>query len=706
MDTAIQMKQLRALRQRVEVLNDHFQEDLLSFLKDDQATFSPIPEDKKKADVSVTTTCTVLMALTTAYQMQEFYSKALSPSTDNTEKAFTAAASAKWTSEDLKPDNAFTTTVVLRTAGILWLRDQLSETLVKSTVKHNGKGLEEIALERAEFAPDSLSVEGYPPNPAILYWFIDAVDNLGTTLAEERWIEIAKWAARQFSRHLSLVAAGHDAMMDPIAMGMAACLCARLRQIATKPTFANGDKVFEQLPSAVELQHGIQVLFGLQGLSGIWPKYFPLFHYPEAGANYCFSFELLEAILHEFSECGLFEKEDVFKGLQKAVTWCELNRLEYRPGPDVYCGWNSGGQITTLNKGIPESWATAVIHMFLFRLSTELSELIENRIRISYDAKLTKKEPSKWNELLDSSLPPVAMGTPTTVKRLLEVQIIEKIEKISQKVPRFSKLKTRTSVLLFGPPGTSKTSVVRALAKRIGWPCVELNPSNFLNEGLEKIYVRADEIFDDLMNLSRTVVLLDEMDALAQRRTSEGTEERLDVTREFLTTSMLPKIAKLHDERRVLFFMATNHQKNFDDAIKRPGRFDLLIFMGPPSWAEKLLNLDQFWPRSESNGDKTKIDEDKRKVKDALSSWIGETDKDKTRELLELFTFGEMKSLLEEIASGKNLRETLEKTGEKGFRTIVEAWGDKDITLRKKDRGKKNPVYEEYVEDRELSRIQ
>ncbi len=705
MNTIIQMKQLRALRQRVELLNDHFQEDLQPFLKDDQTTFSPIPEDRSKTEVSVTTTCTILMALTTAYRMEEFYAKAPKASDDNTEKVVAAIASAEWTSSKLPPENAFTSTVVLRTAGILRLRDQVNDAFLKATVKHKGKSLEQIALQFGESVPKSLVVLGYPPNPAIVYWFVDAIDNLGIYPKQQHWLTIAEWAARQFSRHLSLVAAGHDAMMDPIAMGMAACLCARLRQIATKPTFANGDEVFELLPSAVELQHGVCVLFGLQGLSGIWPKYFPLFHYPEAGANYCFSFELLEAILHEFSECGLFEKEEVFNGLQKAVTWCELNRLEYRPGPDAYCGWNSGGQIATLNKGIPESWATAVVHMFLFRLSTELSELIENRIRTSYDAKLTKKDASKWNELLDGSLPPIVVGTPTTVKRLLEAQIVEEVEKISQKVPRFAELEGRTSVLLFGPPGTSKTSVVRALAKRIGWPCVELNPSNFLNEGLEKIYVRADEIFNDLMNLSRTVVLLDEMDALAQRRTSDGTE-RLDVTREFLTTSMLPKIAKLHDERRILFFMATNHLKNFDEAIKRPGRFDLLIFMGPPSWAEKLSSLDQFWPKSDSNGDKTKFDEDKGKVKAALGSWIGEADKDKTRELLDLFTFGEMKSLFEEIASGKNLREALEKTGEKGFRTIVETWGENYITLRKKDRGKKNPVYEEYLEDRGLSRIQ
>src|SRR6266446_6441055 len=192
--TATQIKQLRSLRQRVRLLNDPFQEDLEAFLKDDKVTFSPTPEDKKKSDLSVTTTCTSLMALTTAYRMEEFYPQALGTAGDNTEKAFAAAASAEWTSSKLRPDNAFTSTLVLRTAGILRLRNRASDAFF-NTVKHQGKGLKEIALAATALAPQSLSVEGYPPNPAIVYWFIDAIDNLGVSPEEKRWIRIAEWAA-------------------------------------------------------------------------------------------------------------------------------------------------------------------------------------------------------------------------------------------------------------------------------------------------------------------------------------------------------------------------------------------------------------------------------------------------------------------------------------------------------------------------------
>src|SRR5207302_9812968 len=115
----------------------------------------------------------------------------------------------------------------------------------------------------------------------------------------------------------------------------------------------------------VSLRHAVGELFRLQGPSGIWPKYFPLFHFPEPGANYCFSFELLEAVLNEFavfeedvSADRFFEELGILEGLEKAVTWCEQNRLGYTHAGKVYRGWNSGGYLISLGQGQPESWAT------------------------------------------------------------------------------------------------------------------------------------------------------------------------------------------------------------------------------------------------------------------------------------------------------------------------------------------------------------
>jgi len=164
------------------------------------------------------------------------------------------------------------------------------------------------------------------------------------------------------------------------------------------------------------------------------------------------------------------------------------------------------------------------------------------------------------------------------------------------------------------------------------------------------------------------VVFFDEMDALAQRR-AEG----IDVVRQFLTTSMLPKLTRLHDDARVIFFMATNHQRNFDDAIKRPGRFDLLICMGPPPWSEKLKHLEEFWPKGEN---KSGLDAVRKK----LSGFV--PDNHKLLPTLDLFTFSEFKSFLESIRRGARLKEAVELMQELEFIKKVEDWGEKRIALR------------------------
>jgi SpoVK/Ycf46/Vps4 family AAA+-type ATPase len=89
------------------------------------------------------------------------------------------------------------------------------------------------------------------------------------------------------------------------------------------------------------------------------------------------------------------------------------------------------------------------------------------------------------------------------------------------------------------------------------------------------------------MLLDRCVVLFDEIDELIQDRTSEES----DPFGRFLTTSMLPKIAKLWKQRRVVFFVATNHVSRADPAITRTSRFDARIFVAPPGLAVKRREL-------------------------------------------------------------------------------------------------------------------
>jgi len=139
------------------------------------------------------------------------------------------------------------------------------------------------------------------------------------------------------------------------------------------------------------------------------------------------------------------------------------------------------------------------------------------------------------------------------------------------------------SAILFGPPGTGKTTLVEAVAGALDWPFIEITPAQFLDQGVEMVSARADEIFRQVMELDRCVVLLDEIDELIQDR---GKEAAQPVER-FFTTTMLPRLAKLWSAQRILFFVNTNDITRIDRAIKRSQRFDATILVLSPGHAIK-----------------------------------------------------------------------------------------------------------------------
>lgn len=523
------------------------------------------------------------------------------------------------------------------------------------------------------------SINAYESAAAVIYWFVDGVDRAKIRLPVSNWNTLCRWATKEFGRQRSLVVAKHAAMMDPVAMAMAACLCARLRSISNRAKLGTTNSHQTLLPSIVELEQAVIELFQEQTSSGIWPKYFPLFHYQEAGSNFCFTFELLEAVLKEFGDehNSLIGRVSFIEGLERAITWCEQNRLqcsESREGNLThFTGWNSGGFFETLRKGQPESWATAVVHMFLWELVDVLSRHIQQRLLQSYSA---RRATSKWKDLrrlLDIDL--LLDGRHSSLKRTLADTIVKTFRsfkgKQAERLRRMGGKKSPLSALLFGPPGTSKTEVAKAVAKQLDWPLVEIDPSHFLQDGFQNIYVQAERIFEDVMDMCGVVVLFDEMDALVQKRDADTS---LDTESKFLTTYMLPKLAKLHDRGQLVFLMATNFQASFDDAIKRAGRFDFLLCMGPPTLQAKCDSIHDFFEADST--EETKMAGRLIGEYAAQDPWV--------EDQLSLYTYGEFISFISEVGAVTEIGTRLEALGLAGFRSLVKS-NSQSVSLRMSD---------------------
>lgn len=137
-------------------------------------------------------------------------------------------------------------------------------------------------------------------------------------------------------------------------------------------------------------------------------------------------------------------------------------------------------------------------------------------------------------------------------------------------------------VILFGPPGTGKTSFAKAVASRLAWPFVELFPSRMASDARGGLAAALREAFTELAELAAVLLFIDEVEEIATARTEGAATPGHGVTNELL--KLIPGFRE-HDNR--LLICATNSVRSLDPAFLRPGRFDYVIPIGPPDAAAR-----------------------------------------------------------------------------------------------------------------------
>lgn len=146
------------------------------------------------------------------------------------------------------------------------------------------------------------------------------------------------------------------------------------------------------------------------------------------------------------------------------------------------------------------------------------------------------------------------------------------------------------AVVLFGPPGTGKTTFAKAIASRLEWSFVEVFPSRLAAEpgGLAGAL---RDTFTKIAELEHAVVFIDEVEEIAAQRSGEPPSPLQGVTNELLKI-----IPAFREQPGRLLVCATNFIRALDSAFLRHGRFDYVIPIGLPDEAARHAIWERFVP--------------------------------------------------------------------------------------------------------------
>jgi len=139
-------------------------------------------------------------------------------------------------------------------------------------------------------------------------------------------------------------------------------------------------------------------------------------------------------------------------------------------------------------------------------------------------------------------------------------------------------------VLLVGPPGTGKTLIARAVAGEAEVPFFSVTGSSFVELFVGVGAARVRDLFNDARKRAPSIVFIDEIDAIGQRR---GGAIVSNDEREQTLNQMLAEMDGFDPTTGIVVMAATNRPEILDPALLRPGRFDRQIEIPLPNLKER-----------------------------------------------------------------------------------------------------------------------
>lgn len=141
-------------------------------------------------------------------------------------------------------------------------------------------------------------------------------------------------------------------------------------------------------------------------------------------------------------------------------------------------------------------------------------------------------------------------------------------------------------VLLYGPPGSGKTLLAKAVAKRTEATFIRIVGSELVQKYIGEGARLVRELFEMAREKSPSIIFIDELDAIAAKRLESATSGDREVQRTLM--QLLAEMDGFDPRGDVKVIAATNRPDILDPALLRPGRLDRMIYVPLPNFESRV----------------------------------------------------------------------------------------------------------------------
>ncbi|OAD73884.1 hypothetical protein PHYBLDRAFT_112300 [Phycomyces blakesleeanus NRRL 1555(-)] len=145
-------------------------------------------------------------------------------------------------------------------------------------------------------------------------------------------------------------------------------------------------------------------------------------------------------------------------------------------------------------------------------------------------------------------------------------------------------LKPPRGILLYGPPGCSKTTLVKVIASSSGAAFLSINGAQLYSPYVGDSEKIIRTTFQKARASAPSIIFLDETEAIVGKRDMGNGGGGGDSVQERVLSTLLNEMDGVETAESVLVVGATNRPDMLDAALLRPGRFDRLVYVPPPDF--------------------------------------------------------------------------------------------------------------------------